>query len=161
MSATKNARDEVRRLRHTMRDLVALSILPAVWTGSAPDEIARSLADVLLHTLSLDLIFIRLQGSSGGDLVEVALGRDRPGAAEEAQGIGRALAPWLTRDDSGPTPSVPNPLGSGTLRLAVVRFGHSGNFGLMAAGSQRVDFPTEADRVLLGVAANQAAIVLQ
>ena len=49
-----NALEENRRLRRTMRDLVALSTLPAVWTGLGPEGIARSLADVLLNTLSLD-----------------------------------------------------------------------------------------------------------
>ena len=55
-----NALDENRRLRRTMRDLVALSTLPAVWTGLGPEGIARSLADVLLNTLSLDLVYVRL-----------------------------------------------------------------------------------------------------
>ena len=48
--------DENRRLRRTMRDLVALSTLPAVWIGLPVAGIARSLADVLLNTLSLDVV---------------------------------------------------------------------------------------------------------
>lgn len=32
---------------------------------------------------------------------------------------------------------------------------------MLVAGSQRSDFPTEADRLLLGVGANQTAIVIQ
>ena len=52
--------EEIRRLRRTMRDLVALSTLPAVWFGLPVDGIARGLADVLLNTLSLDLVYIRL-----------------------------------------------------------------------------------------------------
>ena len=62
MDSTENAIEENRRLRRTMRDLVALSTLPAVWTGLGPEGIARSLADVLFATLSLDLIYIRLPG---------------------------------------------------------------------------------------------------
>ena len=57
MDSEENAIEESGRLRRTMRDLVALSTLPAVWTGHGLDGIARSLADVLLHTLSLDLIY--------------------------------------------------------------------------------------------------------
>jgi len=53
MDPVENAIEENRRLRRTMRDLVALSTLPAVWTGLDPKGIARSLADVLLHALAL------------------------------------------------------------------------------------------------------------
>ena len=45
-----------------MRDLVALSTLPAVWAGYAPEGIAESLADILLDTLSLDLVYVRVRG---------------------------------------------------------------------------------------------------
>ena len=71
METSENATDEVRRLRRTMRDLVALSTLPAVWIGLGPEGIARSLADVLLNTLTLDLIYVRLAGLNGEGVVEV------------------------------------------------------------------------------------------
>src|SRR5438105_1320559 len=106
--------EEFRRLRHTLRDLVALTTLPAVWSGSGPDGIAQSLADVLLHTLSLDLIYVRLQGDADGEMVEAALASERPDAAAQAHAIGKALDPWLGRDNFSPTPSVPNPVGFGT-----------------------------------------------
>src|SRR5262249_40576855 len=54
--------DESRTLRRTMRDLVALSALPAVWPGSRPHQVAEGLADVLLRALPLDLVYIRLAG---------------------------------------------------------------------------------------------------
>jgi hypothetical protein len=71
MHTPENAIEENRYLRRSMRDLVALSTLPAVWTGLSPDGIARSLADVLLNTLSLDLIYVRLEGLAGGGVLEV------------------------------------------------------------------------------------------
>ena len=42
--------EENRRLRHTMRDLVALSTLPAIWSGLGNDGIASSLCDVLMRS---------------------------------------------------------------------------------------------------------------
>src|SRR6186997_3055056 len=64
-----NALDENRRLRRTMRDLVALSTLPAIWTGLGQDGIAHSLADALLGMLSLDFVFVRFAGPAGqGDV---------------------------------------------------------------------------------------------
>ena len=52
--------DGNRTLRRTMRDLVALSALPVVWAGYPPLQIAEGLADVLLSTLRLDLVYLRL-----------------------------------------------------------------------------------------------------
>src|SRR5581483_7459418 len=46
-------------------------------------------------------------------------------------------------------------------RIAVVRFGIGRDQGVLIAGSANNDFPTERDRLLLGVGANQTAIVLQ
>jgi hypothetical protein len=54
--SAEKADEENRRLRRTMRDLVALSTLPAVWIGLRPEAIARSLADVLHGALPLDLV---------------------------------------------------------------------------------------------------------
>src|SRR5687768_8641588 len=103
--------DEIRNLRRTMRDLVALSVLPAVWTGYGPDGIAQSLADVLLNILSLDLLYIRLHGAVEGDTLEVVRGTHQPDATNQAQMIGEALAPWLQSDPSSPLPSFANPFG--------------------------------------------------
>ena len=61
MESPVHAHNENRRLRRTMRDLVALSTLPAVWINLAPDAIARSLADVILSTLCLDFVYVRLK----------------------------------------------------------------------------------------------------
>ena len=53
------------------------------------------------------------------------------------------------------------PQGPGTVRVAVVPIGCGRQDGVLIAGSQRPAFPSEDDRLLLSVAANQAAAVLQ
>ena len=83
MDPTENSIEENRRLRRTMRDLVALSTLPAVWTGLGPEGIARSLADVLFSTLSLDLIYVRLSGRTTPDEIEVFRSTNCSDAAHE------------------------------------------------------------------------------
>ena len=60
-----------------------------------------------------------------------------------------------------PPLSIMNPIGSGDLRVALARFGHTADEGGVVACARRADFPTEADRVLLGVGTNQTASVLQ
>ena len=41
-----------------MRELVALSALPAVWASYRPLQVAEGLADVLVSTLRLELIYL-------------------------------------------------------------------------------------------------------
>src|SRR5437660_9796524 len=79
-----------------MRDLVALSALPAVWAGYQPRQVAEGLADVLLSTLRLDLVYLRLPGQTEGQQIEVARTAGRPTTTDETRNIGRALVPCLT-----------------------------------------------------------------
>src|SRR5438270_6530257 len=153
--------DESRTLRRTMRDLVALSALPAVWSGYRPLQAAEGLADVLLRALHLDLVYIRLPGQTEGQEVEVARAAGGPTSTDHARDVGRALAPWLDGAGIDPVPPLPNPVGPGTVRVVVAPIGCGRPDGVLVAGSQRTAFPSEEDRLLLSVAANQAAAALQ
>src|SRR5207249_3020290 len=124
-----------------MRDLVALSALPAVWAGYQPRQVAEGLADVLLSTLSLDLVYLRLPGWTDGQDIEVARAAGRPATADESRSIGRALAPCLGGGTADPAPTLLNPAGGGAVRLVVVRIGGDGEDGVLVAGSQRTGFP--------------------
>ncbi|HEX7183239.1 MAG TPA: ATP-binding protein [Thermoanaerobaculia bacterium] len=153
--------DEVLQLRRCVRDLVALSALPAVWSAGDARGIAENLADILLRTLHLDLIYIRLTGSLDGAALEVVQVDSRRDSAEWAREIGGRLEPWLRSESSDRSLSIPDPAGDGTLRAIVVPIGIAGDCGFVAAGSRRAEFPVQTDRLLLGVAANQAAILVQ
>src|SRR3954453_22969960 len=109
--------DESRSLRRTMRDLVALSALPAVWAGYQPRQVAEGLADVLLSTLRLDLVYLRLPGQTEGQQIEVARAAGRPTTTDETQNIGRAIAPCLDGGTADSAPSILNLAGDGTVRL--------------------------------------------
>jgi PAS domain S-box-containing protein len=158
MPTSESYAEEVQRLRKTMRDLVAFSTLPAVWAGYTPEGIGKSLAEILLTTFSLDLVYIRIHGF--GD-VEVALHRGSKSDRDQIRVFAKALTPCLTASLHEIPTTIIDPLGGGELRIAVARFGHSGEDGVVVAGSHRSDFPTETDRLLLGVGTNQTAIVLQ
>lgn len=163
MSALLDPSDELtaenRRLRRTMRDLVALSTLPAVWIGLGPHGIACSLADALLHMLPLDVVYVRLAELEGETGVEVV--RCNPDSAARDEAIEASFAPLLSAIHSDPPATIRDPMGDGILHLAVTRFGVGDGSGVLVAGSRRADFPSESDRLLLGVGANQTAIVLQ
>jgi PAS domain S-box-containing protein len=159
MQSFEDVIDENRRLRRTMRDLVALSALPAVWIGLPLAGIARGLADVLLSTLSLDLVYVRL-GTPENRGAEVVRTRERKATLDLAA-TRAVLAPALASDGSAHAMVVADFLGRGPLYLAVTRFGAGDDHGVLVTGSRRAGFPTEGDRLLLGVGANQTAIVLQ
>ena len=153
--------DETRTLRRTMRDLVALSALPAVWAGYRPIQVAEGLADVLRSTLRLDLVYLRLPGQAEGQGIEVARTAGGPTPTDQTRDIGRALAPWLDGTGIDSVPALPNPVGPGVVRLVVVPIGCGRHDGALVGGSQQSAFPGEEDRLLLSVGANQAAAVLQ
>ncbi|MFP5289133.1 MAG: ATP-binding protein, partial [Thermoanaerobaculia bacterium] len=56
---------------------------------------------------------------------------------------------------------VANPFGEGAACLAIVPMGRDGDCGYVVAGSRQPGFPTQVDRLLLGVGANQATVALQ
>jgi C4-dicarboxylate-specific signal transduction histidine kinase len=140
------------RLRTAVRDLVALSTVPAAWVGRGPSAIAGGLADVLVNTLRLDFAFVRLCDPNGGAAVEVARGSAWPAFPEWLQQYlainGRLSRREAVRDLGGGTQG-----GCGI----VIPVGVDAEGGLVAAACDRADFPSEIDQLLLSVAANHAA----
>jgi len=161
MPETETATREVQQLRRCIRDLVALSAFPAVWVGYDPRQIAESLADGLRHMLNLDLIYLAVRDRADGIGVEVARTPQGPAPADRVQEIRRVLDPWLKPDPPGLPSSIPDPLGDGAVPIVLNPFGSGESGGVLVAGSRRADFPTEVDRLLLGVGANQAALLLE
>jgi len=156
---SRGVMEENRRLRRTMRDLVALSTLPAIWGGLGRAEIASSLSDVLLNMLSLELVYIQL-GGHGTEFVQVVGSKHRGDAGRE-EAVKAFLSGTLNTGRGELPATLPDHFGFGTLRMAVIRFGISSDHGVLVAGSRHPGFPTEQDRLLLGVGANQTAIVVQ
>src|SRR5690349_12976183 len=161
MPSMQPSPDEVRDLRRCVRDLIALSTLPAVWGNADPLGIGRGLAEVLLRLLTADFIYVRMDGRDGGLPCEAARTRHRAEPEGRAREIGRALAPWLSPGGAEAPPSIPSPVGEGAVRLLVVPIGYGRDYGLLAAGCGRPDFPTDTERLLLGVAVNQTAGLLR
>ena len=139
------------RLRTAVRDLVALSTVPAAWVGRGPSAIAGGLA-VLVNTLRLDFAFVRLCDPNGGAAVEVARGSGWPAFPEWLQQYlannGRLSRREAVRDLGCDTQG-----GCGI----VIPVGVDAEGGLVAAACDSADFPSEIDQLLLSVAANHAA----
>jgi C4-dicarboxylate-specific signal transduction histidine kinase len=153
--------DEVKRLQNCINDLISVLALPAIWSGNESSQIVGTLLDVLLGMLRLDFAYARLNDSSDGSPIEVVRLSERKCPSTEPQEVGRALDRWLSGDPSNSSFVIPNPAGEGEVSIAWFSLGLKGEVGTLVAGSRRADFPTEVERLLLRVAANQAGIGLQ
>jgi C4-dicarboxylate-specific signal transduction histidine kinase len=140
------------RLRAALRDLVALSAVPAAWVGREPPAIAVGLADVLVNSLRLDFAFVRLCDPNTETMVEIARGSTWPALPEWLQHY-LANGGRLSRSE------IVGDIGDGAQggRGIVIPVGVNAEGGLVAAACDRADFPREIDQLLLSVAANQAA----
>jgi PAS domain S-box-containing protein len=153
--------DENKRLQRCINDLISVLALPALWAGSEPSHLVGTLLDVLLAMLRLDLAYARVSDWSGGPPIEVVRSPHRQRPAVRPEQVGQALGRWLTGDQSASRFVVPNPAGEGEVSIASFSLGLQDEVGVLVVGSPRSDFPTDIERLLLRVAANQAGIGLQ
>jgi PAS domain S-box-containing protein len=147
---------DIARLRRAIRDLVALSAVPAAWVGREPPAIAAGLADVLVGSLYLDFVFVRLCDPKGGAAVEATRGSAWKSFPEWLRGYLAAVTQFSHREV---IPDVGG--GAEPCRGVVVPIGVDGEGGLVAVASDRTNFPNEIDQLLLSVAANHGATAFQ
>src|SRR6266705_1445315 len=147
---------DIHRLRTALRDLVALSTIPAAWVGREPPAVAAGLADVLVGSLHLDFAFVRLCDPDGGAAVEVTRGNAWKAFPEWLQrhlaAVGQCSRKEIIPDVGG---------GMEQCRGLLIPIGVNAEGGLVAVACDRTDFPTETDQLLLSVAANHAATAFQ
>src|SRR6185437_13502587 len=136
-------------LRRCVRDLVALSSLPALWVKANSSQIAESVGLLAVSILDADvacvflrdplLEFVHCHRRSTEPSIDLADIRERyrPNSLFEIEGgdLGR-------------------------LRAMCVPIGNEAGSGLVAL-SRRPSFPSETEQTLMRVAANQAAIAIQ
>ena len=68
---------EPQELRHCIRDLVALSTLPAIWKGYSARQIADSVAAALISMLDADVVYVSVPGlrdEAAIDVMRTSLG---------------------------------------------------------------------------------------
>jgi two-component sensor histidine kinase len=155
MSEPSTASTEEALLRRRIRDVVALSTLPAIWGNADARQIAERTAEVLIGMLHLEFAaviltgqppieVIRLRGGGMPDwkiwLRDLLASRTMPRAVKE---VFESAAP-----------------GGAALRVSCVSMG-LGKEGTLITASTAADYPNETERLLLDVAANQAALALR
>src|SRR5579863_6697479 len=90
--------EEIKRLQRCINDLVGILALPAMWTGGEPVQIARTLVDVLVRTLRLDLAYVRVSESVDGAPIELLRVGPSENIMDRPQEITALLGPWLEPD---------------------------------------------------------------
>jgi signal transduction histidine kinase len=147
---------DLTALRAVLRDLVALSAIPAAWVGREPAAVAAGLADTLTGLLRLDFVYVRLRVPGFAGAVDVTRGEAWPAfpawleshLGERGRLSGREVIP----DVDG---------GAAQCRGIVMPIGVDADGGLVAAACCRGDFPSASDQLLLNLATNHAAAAFQ
>jgi PAS domain S-box-containing protein len=146
-SGAAAARDLVE-LRRSLRDVVALTMLPTVWAGYEPRQICADLVDVITRMVDADGVYLTAPTSDCGEILRLK----REGDA----GTERCLRAAAAEADTGNGQSVITGSAEPALRLLTSALSfHTGDRFVVAA--RRADFPTETERLILRVAANQAS----
>lgn len=135
---------------------MALSAIPAAWVGKEPPAVATELAEALVELLQLDFAFVRLSDPGGAGAVDVTRGS-----------AWKSFPEWLERQGATsaqfPAKAVVADVSDGSepCRGIAIRIGVNGQGGLVAAASERSDFPTAIEQLLLSLAANHAATAFE
>ena len=157
----ESAVEEAARLRGCLNDLVVVMAIPELWMGSEPSQIVSTSLHVLIGMLHLDFAYVRLANGDDGGPRELVQVPGRPELTSQAKAITEALHQSQGDDYLKWTPNARLTLGGTELFTAQARLGLVGEIGVVVAGSQRFGFPSQTERLLLDVAANQVAIGLQ
>jgi PAS domain S-box-containing protein len=148
-------------LQSRINDLVSIQALPAVWSGLQSCDIVGILLEAVVRILDLDFAYACVRDSlvdSSIELIRLPQCRAAPISAEQFR---RDLRDCLGGELPIRPVAISNPLRQGVVKIAPFHFGVHDELGLALAASQRSDFPTKNEMLLLRVAGSAAAIGMQ
>jgi PAS domain S-box-containing protein len=150
---------EIKRLQRCMSDLVSVLALPAVLNNSEPRRILETFLDALVTLLELDFLYARARVASHEEPIELVTTAETDKVRNGQDEIRHALHQWLAEDTAANPPAVRRHMGGREVSILRLQFG--GDLGFVVAGCQRPNFPLQTERLVMSVAANQLAIMLQ
>jgi len=153
--------EEVRRLQRCMNDLVSVLALPAFREAGEPLQVLNTFLDALMRILVVDFLYARLEvPAQQGRIDSIRLDPSFE-ARHNRNDIRDALARWQGNDLQKRAHEKRSRFDNVEISVVPMPLGLQGELGVLVAGSERADFPLETERLVLNVAANQAAIGLQ
>jgi PAS domain S-box-containing protein len=156
----EHSAEDVTRLRDCLNDLVSIMALPARLPGGEPAQIVSTLLDSLLGILELGFVRVRLHDPEDGRAIEMVRVADWLKGTAGDREIDQAIDSSLDCAPPNWPPRAQIFIHGVNLSAASAPLGLRGEIGTLAAGSLRSDFPTQTERLVLDVAANQVAIGL-
>ena len=152
--------DEMRGLKTCLNDLMGILTLPAIWSGREQEHIVSTLLDAVSRVLELDFVYAHLNVPDGKRIEMIRIA-DPENTGIDNDGLRKMLRLWL-RNEPGARPSVlRGPDEDSQFGLAAFGLGADERMGVFVAGSTRYGFPGKSERLLLNVAANEAAVGLR
>ena len=159
--AFSDSAEELKHLKRAMSDLVSVLALPAVWSGQEPRQIVMTFHDALMSTLDLDFLYSRAKFEASVQPIKIL--RTAPLSAA-SQNVEKTLHTLNRRFEDAPQnwpAEERGHFGGQEYSLLSLPLGIGGEIGIVVASSARADFPTQSERMLLSVAANQVTVALQ
>ena len=157
----EQAATEINRLQRCINDLVSVTALPAIWAGGDQSQVVGTLLDAIMGMLTLDVCYVRLNDSLGGLPFETVRGSRAITLALTEREMTALMSQWLQDDATQSRHITMNLTEDSAITLSSSPIGLQGEMGVLVAGSQRPDFPTQIEQLVLSVALNQVAIGLQ
>jgi signal transduction histidine kinase len=147
---------DVHEANRCIRELAALSLLPAIWSAGEASQIRDNLADALRSSLRADIVYVRCRDCEGANAAVRAT--DIPNDEELLRSVTSAVDQSL---GGRGLDRIKLAVHGATINLSIFTLGPGQEFGALAVGSRRPDFPTALERILLNVAVNQAIIAFR
>jgi DNA-binding CsgD family transcriptional regulator len=137
---------------------MAVLTLPALWNGRGQEHVLTTLLDAIRRILELDFVYAHLS-LPGGVPIEIMRVVGNP--KNECDNLRQVIKQWL-KDNPETRPYVLGGLDDdNNFSVATFRLGPDERMDALVAGSRRSGFPNKSEKLLLDVAANQAAIGLR
>lgn len=157
----ETVRDDAQALNQCLRDIVALSTLPAIWSGADLLRIAESLAASLYTILAPEFVHVSISAGAGKPPIAVTQTDRYESDALLARKIGPAVVDWARAHDPDELLVLHDVEGFRRVRLSARSLGFHAEFGVIAAAFADANSPTAVQQLLLHVAANQATTAVQ
>jgi GAF domain-containing protein len=111
--------------------------------------------------LSLDFIYARLKDPVAEAPIEALQVADSYKLTVQPERLRELLGNRIGGDAQTLLPPIQDQFEHKNISISCVPLGLQGEIGMLAAGSERAGFPTETEKLVLSIAANQASNGLQ
>src|ERR1700735_960240 len=122
-TAPPEPHSEILELRRLVRDLIALSALPAMWKGYEPSRIADSAASALASMIGANFVYVGLPGERPP--IDIVM-TPTPVDAARRDSIAAAVKREIGRAGGRQAILIANPSLGESLRLAIAPIGLDG-----------------------------------